>query len=390
MKNSIFSLSLLAFVANASAQGLLGVLPKSAEDVETKPISFGVGVVGGWDSNVNTSSENETDSFFLGGSLSADYRYVTDRTVISLGANGGANYYLDQIDPYDDVLYNGRISGSLTHAISDRLSIDDKFYVGFESEPNYIFGSSLNRRSDEYFFGYNDFSVNYLWTDRISTSTSFSVQATDYDTEDVFASAEDRISFGARQLVRYALSEQTGLRAEYRYEFTDYDSGIEATRNHALVGFDHALDENTMILGMAGVEFYDNDSGDNTKPYAELGISRILTDALSVRWANRLGFEDTGIGVYDSNYTFRTNLDLNYQMAEKIGSYAGISYLYTDYEGTLASDTQNLIEGRVGLSYDLSAALSLFLQYSYTNLDSDVENYGFDRQRISVGVNATF
>lgn len=394
MKYTILPILILGFAAGAQAQGLLGVLPKtSAEQIETKPITFGVSAHVGWDSNVNTTSANqgdEVDSPFVGGSVSLDYRYVTERTVVSLGATGGANYYFDQVDPFDEVLYNLRVAGSLTHAFTDRLSIDDKFYVGYESEPNYIFGSSINRRSDEYMYAYNDFSVNYLWTDRLTSSTSVSVQAIDYE-EDIVSGSEDRVTYGARQLFRYAVSEQTGMRAEYRYQYTDYDNGLEATRHYALVGFDHQIDEYTMLMAMVGVEFYEYDLSDETLPYGELGISRALTEALSLRIASRYGMEDVGLGTtgYRSNKTWRTNADLVYQISEKLRGNVGASYLLTEYDGNPGID-QDLIEGRVGLTYALTAALDVFCNYSFTSLTSDNEWSEYDRHRVMLGVNATF
>ena len=385
------SLSLIALVAltgGASAQGLLGVLP-TIQELETKPLVFGVGVNAGYDTNVNTAPTDEVDSFYTGGQLSLDYRYVTERTVFSIGASGGATYYFDQADQFDDVLYSGRLGGSLTHAITDRLSIDDKFYVGYDFDPNFIYGASTNRRNDEYIFAFNTFSVNYLWTDRLSTSTGITVGATKYD-EDVIAATEDRFEYGANQVIRYALSEQAGLRAEYRYRYSDYDSGISATSHIAMGGLDYQFDENTMLLAMVGAEFYENDlRGDQTKPYAELGLSRVLTDEMTIRWANRLGFENVGVGVFQSNYSYRTNLDLTYQLTEKLSSFLGGTYIYTEYDGT-PGNKENLFEGRVGLNYALTPALGLGLSYSYTNLDSDIELNGYDRQRINLGLNATF
>jgi hypothetical protein len=385
------SLPLIAFVAltgGASAQGLLGILP-TIEEMESKPVVIGVGVNAGYDTNVNTAPVDEVDSFYTGGQLSLDYRYVTERTVFSIGASGGATYFFDQAEGSDDVLYSAKLGGSFTHAITDRLSIDDKFYIGYDFDPNFIYGASTNRQNDEYIFGYNTFTVNYMWTDRLSTATGFTVGATIYD-EDVIASTEDRLEYGVNQLFRYALTEQMGARAEYRFRYTDYDSGISATSHIVTGGFDYQLDENTMFLAMAGAEFYDNDlQGESTRPYAEVGLSRVLTDELSVRWANRLGFENVGVGVFGSNYSFRSNLDFSYQLTEKLSGFLGGTYLYTDYDGD-PGNTENLFEGRVGLNYALTPVLGIGLSYSYTNLDSDVELQGYERQRVNLGINATF
>lgn len=384
-------LSLIAFLAisgTACAQGLLGVLP-TLEDVDTKPLTFGVGLSFGYDSNLNTTEFDEVESTYLAGSLSADYRFVTERTILSLGIDGGANYYFDQVEAYDDILYSGRIGGSITHAVSDRLSIDNIFYLSYDFDPNFSTGASSNRRSDEYTYGHNNLSINYLWTDRLSTATSFNISGTFYE-EDSVSNSEDRMEYGAAQLVRYALTEQTGLRLDYRYRYTDYDSGVTSTSNVLVGGIDHQFDENTMMVAVAGVEYYENDfEGGRTKPYAELGLNRALTDELGVRWSNRLGFENVGIGVYDSNYTYRTTLDFTYQFTEKLSSFAGLSYLNTEYDGVVGN-TENLIEGRFGLNYSLTPVILLGLTYSYTTLDSDVDGESYDRQRVNLGINATF
>ncbi|MFM7181464.1 MAG: outer membrane beta-barrel protein [Verrucomicrobiales bacterium] len=385
------SFPIMAFVVltgGASAQGLLGILP-TIQEMETKPLVLGVGVNAGYDTNVNTDPTDEVDSFYTGGQLNLDYRYATERTIFSIGASGGATYFFDQAQDADNLLYSAKVGGALTHAITDRLSIDDKFYIGYDFDPNFITGASTNRRNDEYIFGFNSLAVNYLWTDRLSTSTGFSIGTTLYD-EDTISNTEDRVEYGANQLVRYALSEQAGLRAEYRFNYTDYDSGISSTSNIVTGGVDYQFDENTMLVAMAGIEMYDNDlRGEETRPYGELGLSRVLTDELTIRWANRVGFERTGVGVYQSNYTYRTNLDMTYQLTEKLSGFVGGLYLYTDYSGD-PGNKENLIEGRVGLNYALTPAIGLGLSYSYTNLDSDVEMDGYERQRINLGLNATF
>lgn len=387
-------LTLLATTGGLSAQGLLGILP-TLQEVETKPFYYGVGVNVGYDTNVNTTETNQTESAYLGGNLSAGYRHTTERTTLSLGLKGGANYYFDQAEGADDTLYNAGLSMSLTHSVSDRLNLSNDFYLGYDYDPNFVTGASLNRSNNEYLNGYDRLSLNYSWTDRLSTTTGFNIGGTFYDDTSIDGSpnvgeTEDRMEYGANQLVRYALSEQLGLRAEYRFNYTDYDSGLASTSHILMVGADYQISENTIMVGMVGAELYDSDlSGENTKPYAELGITHQVAEGLSIAWVNRLGYEATGVGVYDSNYTFRSNLDVRYQWTQKLSSYAGVTYLYTDYEGEVGN-TENLIEGRVGLNYALTEVIGLGLNYTYTDLSSDIDGESYDRQRINLGINASF
>jgi len=393
MKRIIFSILSLAAAGSASAQGLLNIVPTQAE-AASSPWTFGVTANVGWDSNINSTKE-AVDSMYVGGNVSGAYAYSTESSVFRLYANAGMNYYFDQIDGLDKDRYNLRIGTQLTHAFTDRLSIDWKLYLGYQYEPNYIRGASVARNMRQYFYGDTDLTINYLISDRWTSGTSFSIYGIDYDDDGgvvgaVGTNREDRISYGFRQLFRYALNDQTGLRTEYRYSYTDYDSGITSDTHSLLVGADYAMDDNTMLLFMVGASYYDNDlRGSSTKPYLELGITRSLTDVMSVRWTNRLGYEDTGIGIYTGNYSYRTNLDFNYQLSEKLGSYAGLTYIYTDYDGN-PGNTENLFQGRVGLDYAFTQLISLGLNYHYTNLSSDFDFNEYDRHRIDLGVTATF
>lgn len=387
-------LSLIAMTGGLSAQGLLGILP-TLEAVESKPFVYGVGISAGYDDNVNTTETDKTSSAYLGGNLSAAYRYSTETTSLKLGLKGGAQYYFGQDEGYDDTLYNAGLSLNLTRTVTDRLNFSNQFYLGYDFDPNFLTGASMNRRNNEYLNGFGRLGINYIWTDRLSSTTSFSVAGTFYDDTSVdgspnIGSTEDRMEYGAGQLVRYALSEQLGLRAEYRFNYVDYDSGVDSTSNILMGGVDYQFSENTMMVAMAGAEMYDSGlNGENVRPYAELGITHQMTEALSLGWVNRLGYESTGVGVYDSNYTYRTNLDIKYQWSEKFSTYAGVSYLYTDYSGG-EGNTENLIEGRVGLNYAITEIIGLGLNYTYTDLSSDLPGDSYSRQRINLGINATF
>ncbi len=390
MKTSLSLATLVAFGGLASAQGLLSIAPETTTPFSL-PVSFSVSADAGYDTNINNSGFDEVDSFYISGGAGVDWAYATDRTVATVGVSGSVFHYFDQVPEIDDTLYNVRAGISLAHALTDRLSLNNKFYFGYEFEPNYVFGVSLNRRNDQYYFAYNTLTLDYLWTERLSTSTGYTIQGIFYDNDGI-SQAEDRIRHQFNQLVRYALNENTGLRAEYRYAMVDYDnSSLDSTSHYALVGIDHAFSENTNAVVMAGAQFFDFDArGSRTKPFVEAGLNHQVDEALSLRWANRLSFEDSQVQSSGDNYSYRTSLDARYQYTEKLATYAGLVYIHQDLTRGPASGTENIFQGTIGTSYALTEALALRASYTYNLNDSFREANDFDRHRVNVGVTASF
>lgn len=390
MKTTISLATLIALGGFASAQGLLSIAPETTTPISL-PVSFSVSADAGYDTNINNTGSNETDSFYISGGAGVDWAYSTDRTVVTVGVKGSAFYYFDQLPEFDDTLYNVRAGISLAHAITDRLSLNNKFFFGYEFEPNYVFGESLSRRNDQYYFAYNTLTLDYLWTERLSTSTGYTIQGIFYE-NDAISQTEDRIRHQFNQLVRYALNENTGLRAEYRYAVVDYDnSANDSTSHYALVGIDHAFSENTNAVVMVGAQWFDYDARESrTKPFVEAGLNHQVDDALSLRWANRLSFEDSQVLSSGDNYTYRTSLDARYQNTEKLSTYAGIAYIYQDITRGPDSGTENIFQGTIGTSYALTEALALRASYTYNLNDSFREANDFDRHRVNVGVTASF
>lgn len=387
---AIIPIASLVIASSASAQGLLEVAPRSV-DRDSIPLTFTVGSEVGWDSNVNNASSNEQDSVYISGNLGAEYANNNERTSMVIGASGGVFYYFDQVPERDDTLYNGRLSFYVSHAVSERLRITNNAYVAYEIEPDYVIGESLSRRSDQYFYAYENLSVAYDLTDRITSTTGGSVSYITYEDNGV-STTEDRITYGVSENIRYALDENLGLNATYRFSYTDYESGSTTTSHKALVGLDYALDEQTTAVFRAGAEFrLSDDYGDSTRPYFEGALTRNVTDVLTFSWLHRLGFEDSELqqGVTNSRYAYRTSMSVMYQMTEKLSLSTSGVYSYADLDGP-ASRTDHIYSASVGLRYALTRALNLGVGYSFNMVDSDSEFREYDRHRVNASVSASF
>jgi len=380
----------LVIASSATAQGLLEVAPRSA-DRDSIPLTFTVGSEVGWDSNVNSASTNEQDSVYVSGNLGTEFANNNERTSVVIGASGGIFYYFDQAPERDDTLYNARVSLYVSHAVSERLRITNNAYVAYEIEPDYVIGESLSRRSDQYFYAYENFTVAYDLTDRITSTTGGTVNYITYEENDV-STTEDRITYGFSQNLRYALAENLGVNATYRYSYTDYESGTSTMSHQALVGMDYSLDEQTTAVFRVGAEFrMSDDFGDSTKPYFEGALTRQVTDVLTFSWLHRLGFEDSELqqGVTNSRYAYRTSMSVRYQMTEKLALSTSGVYSYADLDGP-TSRTDNIFAANVGLNYALTQALNLGVGYSFNMVSSDDEFRDYNRHRVNASVSASF
>lgn len=308
-----------------------------------------------------------------------------------IGASGGVFYYFDQVPERDDTLYNGRLSFYVSHAVSERLRITNNAYVSYEIEPDYAIGESLSRRSDQYFYAYENLSVAYDLNDRITSTTSGSVNYIAYEDNGV-SNTEDRVTYGVSENLRYALDENLGVNLTYRFAYTDYESGSSTTSHQALIGLDYALDEQTSAVFRVGAEFrLSDDFGDQTKPYFEGALTRNVTDVLTFSWLNRLGFEDSELvqGATTSRYAYRTSVSVRYQMSEKLALSTSGVYSYADFDGP-AARTDNILGANAGLNYALTEALNLGVGYSFNMVNSDNEFREFNRHRVNASVSASF
>jgi hypothetical protein len=399
MRSKIARLTILGallLTGSASAQGLLSL--QSRNDFrEEQPLAFTVGVSGGYD-NLQYKSDalglENIDSFFIQGGVGAVYADADPRTPWNVGVDFGAIHYLDDSGSRsDDTYYNARLAFNIVHAATKRLKFTDNFYLTYEVEPDYNIGASTALRNSQYLYGYNNFSVAYAWSERFSTTTSYTVDGIQYE-DDAISGFEDRLSHLIAQQFSYALTKQTSLVGEYRFRITDYDqaSDRDYTSHYALAGVDHAWSERTSGSLRAGVELYQSDRKDETAPYVETAVNYAVTKKTDARWYTAIGFDGAELGEYESRYSYRTGLTASHRVTERLSLNGGAHYTYSDYDGggVIPDVTEHQVHASAGLAYRLWEKVNVDANYSYTVLNSDDEFREYDRNRISLGLSAQF
>ena len=228
----------------------------------------------GYDDNVNTTSFDEQESAFLSFGGTVAYNFGSARTQLSLTTGGGLTYYLDDVrgngndQNYDANLY---LALSALHKATARLSFAASVYASYQTQPDFSINAALNRRSGNFFYTSDKFSMSYLWTPRFSTVTSYTLGVVNYD-DSTIGDFEDRFENTIGNELRFLVLPTTSLIAEHRVMFISYDVNTmrDSISNFALAGIDHSFSPRFSLSVRGGAEFHDYDeNGETTDPYFE-------------------------------------------------------------------------------------------------------------------------
>jgi hypothetical protein len=398
MKPFFAVLSAVVLLANqAHGQGLLSIGQRS-DYHEPVPLTFSVTGGAGYDSINYGPGIEDVDSAFLYGGVGVMYGNDNRVTQWNIGADFGVLHYLDDTGDDDDLDYNARVSFNIAHQFSRRLSVSDNLYFTYETEPDYGIGATSGRRAGQYVYGYNNVSVEYAWSERIATTTGYTVEGIRYTEDEAVGEFEDRTSHIFSQQVSYALSRTTSLVGEYRYRITDYrhspdgEANPDYTSHYILAGVDQAWSERTSVSFRAGAEIYQSDRSDETAPYVEASLTYAVSRQTTARFYAQAGFDASELGEFDSRYSYRAGVVADHQFTQRLAGSVGLHYIHSDFEGSgdVESTKDDEVNAGVGLSYNFWQNLSLDAHYSYTTISSDTDFRDYDRHRVSLGLNATF
>lgn len=365
------------------------------------PFRVTVAVRGGYDDNVYTTTFNKQGSGFINSSIGLSYDFGSPRTQISLQAGGGLTYYFDRPGQKDPD-YNAYLALILKHKFSPRLILDANLYGTYQVEPDFSLNVGTIRRSGNFFYTLDKFTLTYLWTPRFSTATSYTFGATKYDNSAI-GFYEDRIENTFGNEFRFLLTPTTTLVGEYRAQFINYDKIDRDSLTHfALAGFDHTFSPRFNVSFRGGVEFRSyNDTniingGDQTSPYFEFSANYAVRKDTNITWTNRYGIDEPDVPANPSRTSYRTGLIVTHNFTPRISSRLAAFYQHDSYDGinnimvVSPAFEENVLDIALSARYAATRYLGFEIGYSHTEILSDIVLREYDRNRIYAGVDFTF
>jgi hypothetical protein len=387
----------LAILPSGRSTGLFGGSEDSGlGNYAGAPFLISLSVRGGYDDNVNTSSISPNESWFTNLGASVTYAFGDPRTRFDLAAGGGVTYYFDRIgsDDYDTNFYLGF---SLTHKATPRLTLSTTAYATYQEEPDFSLFLGLNRRSGNYFYTRDKFTVTYLWTPRFSTATSYTLGVIRYD-DSAIGAFENRFENTVGNEFRFLLYPTTTVVGEYRFQIVTFDSIARDSMSHfALAGFDQRFSSRLDSSLRGGIEFRSyEENGDSTSPYFEGALNYALSKDSTVAWTARYAIEESDVLLNRSRTTFRTGLRAKYSFTQRISGTLGAYFQNDAYDAintpmaVSPAFDENSVDVAVGLRYAINRYFAVEVGCSHTEVFSDSVFREYSRNRVFAGVNLAF
>ncbi|MEO6035592.1 MAG: outer membrane beta-barrel protein [Verrucomicrobiota bacterium] len=356
------------------------------------------------------------DQTFIGLSYEYSLKYYEDRSHDGIR---GKDY--DQTHKFD---------GRLDHAFSERykLELSDSFVIAQEPEVIAASGGATPvplRTEGNNIRNLGSINFGAQLTELFKLELGYANTFYDYqqDAGDVvpgLASRSgllDRIEHLASVNLRWQIVPETDAILGYQYGIVDFTSDeaigtdeltgneisadIRNSRSHYLFGgVDHRFNERFNGSIRVGAQYTDYYNQDNTtvSPYADASLtykynqgsyiqagvthSRTRTDVATVKSSDDVTADQETTAVYAS---------VNHRITPKlIGSLLLQGQRGTFYGGTADGDVEYFFLGGVNLAYTINPHLLAEVGYNFDYLTSDVEGREYTRNRVYIGIRATY
>jgi hypothetical protein len=361
-----------------------------------KPFILTFAVREGYDSNVFTTPNDPTSSWYTNFAAGISYAFGGSRLQLNANLGGGLTYYYTR--PGDKVDFNGTFSLGATYLATPRLTLTVATTTAYLAQPDLTIVGGTNRQNGDYLYTSTTFSASYQWTEIISTVTSYNFSAF-YYVDGNLNDNQGRIDQTVGQSIRWLWKPKTTLVAEYRINPVVYfDADLNQLSNFFLVGFDQVFNPRFFWNVRVGAQVnFNNNPVDGESVYVGPYMESIFTYALakrtSVSWNMRYGTEASGLDDVTQRQTFRTGLAVNHQFTSRISGTFALNYQvnYYDQDDVIESFTENIVDFSAALNYRINRNFSLQAGYQFT-IDAAPESTGrnYNRSIAFAGANFTF
>jgi hypothetical protein len=360
------------------------------------PIQITAGVDTGYDDNV-TLQPSGKGSIFTRENVVLTYDRPGGQTQFFVVGVGRFSQYFDVSGQNETA---GNVTMSLTHNFSSRLSFYASVYGTYQNQPNFQSNVGPENVVSPFFDTVDIFALTYHWLLRFSTVTSYTFERVQYFSSSNGNSqtgvqntlAQNRIQNTFGEEFQFSLTSRTVLVGEYRFEAIDYDTApTNSTTNFVLAGINHNLTEHLMVHVRGGESFRSlENEGNMASPYFEGTLGYVRSNH-SLNWTTSYGYESPTATGATTTKTWRTGVNLTYDLTSRLSSTTGVYYHHDENTGgTGSTGTQDSFDLTAGLRYTINKHFTLHLDYNHTTLGSLGSTPGYSRNRYSAGLTYTY
>jgi hypothetical protein len=360
------------------------------------PIQITAGGDAGYDDNVTLQPSGE-GSIFTRENVVLTYNRPGEATQFFVMGVGRFTQYFE-VSGLNETA--GNVTMSLTHNFSSRLSFYASLYGTYQNQPNFQSNVGPENVVSPFFDTVDIFSLTYQWSSRLSLVTSYTFERVQYFSSSNGNSqngvqntlAQNRIQNTFSETFQFSLTRRTVLVGEYRFEAIDYDTApTNSTTNSVLAGINHNLTEHLKVHVRGGESFRSlENEGNMASPYFEGSLGYVSSNH-SLNWTSSYGYEAPTATGATTTKTWRTGLNLTYDLTSRLSSTTGVYYHHDENTGgTDSTGTQDTFDLTLGLRYTINKRFTLHADYNHTTLGSLGTTPGYSRNRYSAGLSYTY
>ena len=157
---------------------------------------------------------------------------------------------------------------SVAYKVTLRLTLDFSTSSFYGAEPDFTTALSSTRRLGNYIRSENRLSAHYKLSPRLTSVTSFSLNALEYESS--AASGSNRLEPAFSQQLRYLWQPTTTVSGAYRISLNDAQGGGgESTTQSLVAGLQQSFSPRFQAGLHSGVQFRSGNNGGQTSPYVE-------------------------------------------------------------------------------------------------------------------------
>src|SRR6266487_2193496 len=360
------------------------------------PIQSTAGGDAGYNHNVTLQPSGE-GSIFTSENVVLTYDRPGERTQIFMVGVGRFSQYFDVSGQNETA---GNVTLSLTHNFSSRLSFYASVYGTYQNQPNFQSNVGPQNVVSPFFDTVDIFALTYHWSSRLSLVTSYTFERVQYFSSSNGNSqngvqntlAQNRIQNTFSEEFQFSLTSRTVLVGEYRFDAINYDTApTDSTTHSILAGVNHHLTEHLIVHVRGGESFRSlENEGNMASPYFEGSLGYVSSNH-SLNWMSSYGYEAPTAAGATTTKTWRTSLNLTYDLTSRLSSTTGVYYHHDENQGgTGSTGTQDSLDLLLGLRYTINKRLALHVNYEHNSTSSLGSTPGYSRNRYSAGLTYTY
>jgi hypothetical protein len=341
--------------------------------------------------------------------------FPLEQTLISARYLFRLRYYADR--PGDDIDQDHEFNFRLNHRFSERYSLNVADYFVYSNEPEIIDQggtvTTFNRTESTGVRNRAPIDFHARLTRILGVAVGYENAFYDYQ-QDGFNSLSallDRVEHLAHIDAEYYFTESTIGFAGYEFGYFDYTSedeilpgvpGSDRTReSHKLyVGAQHKFSQRLSGKARGGIEFTDyKQSGvdSDTSPYFDMNGTYVYLPGCTADLGVKVAHAATDATGTDPTDVTQDQLaaviyaKVTHKITSRVtGQWYG-QYQFSEFNGgTVDGDNESYLNTGILLGYQINPNFSANAAYSFDWLTSDIDNRGFNRNRVWAGVTVTY